>query len=165
MNRNMVKIRQLSLRIILLLLAISVYSIVSFAASVSITQSNIQAVNGVYYNVTSGFTSDSSGSQVVQASGPASTLPCTWSNGGTCQTAARAGDWQYSVTLMINSGAATSHAYTLSVRLDTGNGYSTLGALTVTTPSSIPAGQTMTFLIDTGGQSFTAPAGIVITVA
>ncbi|MDH2900131.1 MAG: hypothetical protein PXY39_04095 [archaeon] len=147
------------------LLAISIFSIASFAASVSVTQSTNQAVNGVYYNVAGGFTAASNGFQVVQATGSASTLPCTWSSGGTCQTALTAGDWQYSVTLTINSGATASHTYTLTVQWNTGSGYSTLGTLTVTTPSTITAGQTMTFLIDTAGQSFTAPAGIIITVA
>lgn len=155
----------LPLKILLPLLAISIFSVASFAASVSVTQSNNQAVNGVYYNVAGGFTAASNGFQVVQATGSASTQPCTWSSGGTCQTALTAGDWEYSVTLTINSGAATSHTYTMSVQWNTGTGYVSLGSLTVATPSSITAGQTMTFLIDTGGSSFSAPAGIVITVA
>jgi hypothetical protein len=161
----MVKIGRLPLKIFLPLLAISIFSIASFAASVSVTQSNNQAVNGVYYNVAGGFTAASNGFQVVQAAASASTLPCTWSSGGTCQTALTAGDWEYSVTLTINAGAQTSHTYTMTVQWNTGSGYSTLGSLTVTTPSSITAGQTMTFLIDTGGSSFSAPAGIIITVA
>jgi hypothetical protein len=156
---------RLPLKILLPLLAISIFSIASYAASVSVTQSNNQAVNGVYYNVAGGFTAASNGFQVVQATGSASTLPCTWSSGGTCQTALTAGDWEYSVTLTINAGAATSHTYTLMVQWNTGSGYSTLGTLTVTTPSSITAGQTMTFLIDTTGTTFSAPAGIIITVA
>jgi hypothetical protein len=161
----MPRIGRLPLKIFLPLLAISIFSIASFAASVSVTQSNNQAVNGVYYNVAGGFTAASNGFQVVQASGSASTLPCTWSSGGTCQTALTAGDWEYSTTLTINAGAATSHTYTLTVQWNTGSGYTTLGTLTVTTPSSITAGQTMTFLIDLGSTSFTAPAGIIITVA
>lgn len=160
----MTKIGRLPLKIFLPLLAISIFSIASFAASVSVTQSNNQAVNGVYYNVAGGFTAASNGFQVVQASGAATTLPCTWSNGGTCQSALTAGDWQYSVTLTINAGATPSHTYTLTAQWNTGSGYSTLGTLTVTTPASITAGQTMTFLVDTGGQTFSAPAGIIITV-
>jgi hypothetical protein len=156
---------RLPLKILLPLLAISIFSIASYATSVSVTQSTNQAVNGVYYNVAGGFTAASNGFQVVQSSGSASTLPCTWSNGGTCQTALTAGDWMYSVTLTINSGAAASHTYTYTAQWNTGSGYSTLGTLTVTTPSSITAGQTMTFLIDLGSTSFTAPAGIIITVA
>jgi hypothetical protein len=156
---------RLPFKILLPLLAISIFSIASYAASVSVTQSNNQAVNGVYYNVAGGFTAASNGFQVVQASGPASSLPCTWSNGGTCQTALTAGDWEYSVTLTINAGAAASHTYTLTVQWNTGIGYTSLGTLTVTSPSTITAGQTMTFLIDTAGTSFSAPAGIIITVA
>jgi hypothetical protein len=102
---------------------------------------------------------------VVQATGAASGQPCTWANAGTCQTALTAGHWYYSVTLTLNAAATASTTYTLTVQWNTGAGYSTLGTLTVTTLASITAGQTMTFLIDTAGTTFTAPAGITITVA
>jgi hypothetical protein len=39
-----------------------------------------------------------------------------------------------------------------------------MGQLYFTTPSSITAGQSMTFIFDTGSTSFNAPLGIVITV-
>jgi hypothetical protein len=38
-------------------------------------------------------------------------------------------------------------------------------SLTFTTPASITAGQTMTFVLNTGGTTFNAPAGILITIA
>ncbi|MDA4124008.1 MAG: hypothetical protein OK438_00965 [Thaumarchaeota archaeon] len=154
------------MRYLLPLLAIVVFSGVSYAASVNVTTNTYQGVNGVYYNVVGGFTAASNGFSVVQATGAASTLPCTWANGGTCQTALTAGHWYYSVTLTLNAAASPSTTYTLTVTWNTGAGYSTLGfALTVTTLASITAGQTMTFLLDTAGASFTAPAGIVVTVA
>lgn len=155
----------LSLRILLPLLAISIFSVASFAATVSVSPETYQAQSGVIYNVTGGFTAVSNGFTVVLSTASASTQPCSWTNGGTCQTGLTAGDWDYSVTLTISASAQTSHTYTLTVSWNTGSGYATLGTLTLTTPASITAGQTMTFLLDTAGTSFTAPAGITITVA
>jgi hypothetical protein len=156
----------IGLKLLIPLLAISIFSVGSFAASVAVSTNTYQADNGIYYNVGSGFTAASNGFNVVQATGTASSLPCTWTNGGTCQTALTAADWEYSVTLTIAASAATSHTYTMTVTWNTGSGYSTLGsALTFTTPATITAGQTMTFYLDTGAATFSAPAGIVITVA
>jgi hypothetical protein len=157
--------RRLRLKYMLPLLAISIFSLGSFAASVIVTQTTLQAQNGVYFNVIGGFTGASNGFNVVQATAAASAQPCTWANGGTCATAVTAGRWQYSFTLTLNAAATASTTYTLTVTWNTGAGYSTLGTLTVTTLASITAGQTMTFLLDTGGTTFTAPAGITITVA
>ncbi|HEV2226470.1 MAG TPA: hypothetical protein VGR56_06665 [Nitrososphaerales archaeon] len=155
--------KRLRSRYLLPLLAISIFSIASFAASVIVTQTTEQAQSGVYFNVIGGFTAASNGFLVVQATGASSAQPCTWANGGTCQTALTAGDWYYSVTLTMNT-VLTAGTYTLTVQWNTGAGYSTLGTRTVTV-STITNGQTMTFLIDTAGTTFTAPAGITITVA
>jgi hypothetical protein len=157
--------RKLRSRYLIPLLAISVFSIASFAAAVTVTQTTEQAQAGVYFNVIGGFTAASNGFSVVQATAAASGQPCTWANGGTCQTALTAGDWYYSVTLTLNAAATASTTYTVTVTWNTGSGYSTLGTRTVTTLASITAAQTMSFLIDTAGTTFTAPAGIVITVA
>jgi hypothetical protein len=157
--------RKLRSRYLIPLLAISVFSIASFAAAVTVTQTTEQAQAGVYFNVIGGFTAASNGFSVVQATAAASGQPCTWTNGGTCQTALTAGDWYYSVTLTLNAAASVSTTYTLTVTWNTGAGYSTLGTRTLTTLASITAGQTESFLIDTAGTTFTAPAGIVITVA
>jgi hypothetical protein len=64
----------------------------------------------------------------------------------------------------MNAGAAASTTYTVTVQWNTGSGYTQMGQLTFTTPSTITAGQTMTFIFNTGGSSFNAPTGIVITV-
>jgi hypothetical protein len=156
---------RLPMKILLPLLAISIFSLASFAASVTVTSSTYQADAGVYYNVVGGFTAASNGFSVVQATSAASGQPCTWANGGTCQNAQTAGDWYYSVTLTLNAAASPSTTYTLTVSWNTGAGYSSLGSRTVTTLASITAGQTMTFLLDTAGTTFNAPAGITITVA
>ena len=155
----------LPLKILLPILAISLLSIGSFAATVSVSQTTYQAQEGVYYNVVGGFTPVSNGFTAVRAVGSASTQPFTWTNGGTCQTALTAGHWQYSVTLTLTAAASPSTTYTYLVSWNTGSGYTTLGTLTFTTLGTITVGQTVTFLIDTGGTSFEAPVGINITVA
>lgn len=155
----------LPLKILLPILAITIFSVVSFAATVQVTQTTYEAQSGVYYNVVGGFTATSNGFGVIQAGGSASTQPATWSNGGTVQTALTAGHWQYNVTLTINAPATPSTMYTFTVNWNTGSGYTQLGQLTVTSPATIIPSQTMTFLIDTQGTSFSAPAGINITVA
>jgi hypothetical protein len=157
--------KKLPMKILLPILAISMISVASFAATVSVTQTTLQAQTGVYYDVTEGFTAVSNGFTVVQSTGAASAQPYTWSNGGTCQTALTAGNWMYTVTLTITASAATSHTYTYTVSWNTGSGYTQLGQLTFTTLGTITPGQTVTFLIDLGGTSFSAPAGINITVA
>lgn len=161
----MKKILGLPLKILLPLLAISLFSVGSFATTVGISQATYQAQNGVSYNVTGGFSAASNGFTVVQSAATASAQPCTWSSGGTCQTALTAGDWEYSLTITINAGAATSHTYTVTVSWNTGSGYTNMGTLTVTTPATITAGQTMDFNIDTAATTFNAPAAVTITIA
>ena len=155
----------LSLKILLPILAISLISIGGYAASVNVTQTTYQTQQGVYFNVVGGFTAANNGFSVVQSSGAASAQPFTWANGGTCQTTQTAGHWVYSVTLTITAAASPSTTYTYTVNWNTGSGYTTLGSLTFTTLGTITAGQTVTFLIDTGVTSFNAPVGINITVA
>jgi hypothetical protein len=156
----------LPLKLIVPLIVISLFAVVSFAATVMVTTSTYQSYSGVYFNVVGGFTAASNSFAVVQSAGSASTLPVTWSNGGTVQTALVAGRWYYSLTLTITASASPSTTYTVTVTWNTGSGYGILGsALTFTTLGTITAGQTMNFLIDTGVTSFNAPAGIIITVA
>lgn len=159
------KIQRPPLKLLLPLLAISMLAIVSYAVAVSTATSTLASDNGVYFNVTGAFSAASNGFQVTQASSATSAQPCTWANGGTCQTALTAGNWQYSVTLTINAAATASTTYTMTVQWNTGAGYSTLGTRTVTTGATITAAQTMTFLFDTAGTTFNAPTGITITVA
>lgn len=165
MNKLRLLAKMLPLKVFIPLVVISILSLVSFAASVTVTPSTSQAVQGVSYNVAGGFSAASNGFLVTQSAATASTQPATWSNGGTVTTATVAGNWQYSVTVTINAGAAASTTYTVTVQWNTGSGYSTMGSLTFTTPATITAGQTMTFVVNTGGTTFNAPAGIVITVA
>jgi hypothetical protein len=154
------------LKLLIPILAISILAVVSFAANVTINTSNSEAVQGVIYNVAGGFTAATNGFQVTYSAASATTLPATWSNGGTVTTATVVGNWQYSLTLTLNAGASTSHTYTVTVQWNTGSGYSTMGTqLTVTTLSSITPGQTMTFNLNTGVSTFSAPVGIMITVA
>lgn len=156
----------LPLKLLVPILVIALFSVYSFAASVSVTTSTLQTQNGVLFNVVGGFTATSNGFSVVQSLGTASTLPVAWTNGGTVQTALTAGHWYYSLTLTITASASVSTTYTVTVTWNTGSGYSTLGsALTFTSPATITAGQTINFYIDTGLTSFNAPAAITISVA
>ena len=157
---------RLPLKLLIPLMAIALFAVYSFAANVATTSTTIQTENGVLFNVNGGFTAASNGFSVVQNTGTATTLPATWANGGTVQTALTAGHWYYSLTLTLTGSASASTTYTVTVTWNTGAGYSTLGsALTVTTLATITTGQTMTFLIDTGVTTFNAPAALTITVA
>jgi hypothetical protein len=154
------------LKLLIPILVISMLAVVSFAASVTINTSTYQAVQGVIYNVVGGFTATNNGFAVTYSAATATTLPATWTPSGTVTTSTVVGNWQYSLTVTINSGCPTSTLFTVTVTWNTGSGYSTMGtALTFTSPSSITAGQTMTFVLSTGVSTFTAPVGIMITVA
>jgi hypothetical protein len=156
---------KLPLKVIVPILMISVFAVGSFATSVGVTTQSFAGEAGVNYSVTGAFSAASNGFQVVQSATTASAQPCTWTNSGTCNTALTAGDWYYQVTLTIAASAQTSHTYTTAVQWNTGSGYVTLGTLTFTTGATITAGQTMVFQIDTALTSFSAPAGITVTVA
>jgi hypothetical protein len=156
---------KLPLKLLVPLLAIALFSVYSFAASITVTTTTIQNENGVYFNVVGGFTVASNGFAVVQATGTATTLPATWANGGIVQTALTAGNWYYNLTLTANAAATASTTYNVTVTWNTGSGYSALGSLRVTLPASGYAGQSMTLLIDTQLQTFNAPAAMTITVA
>jgi hypothetical protein len=154
------------LKILIPILIISIASVVSFAASVAVNSSTSQTVQGVMYTVVGGFTAANNGFVVTQSPATASTIPATWTNGGTVTTSTVAGNWQYSLTVTLNAAASTSTTYTVTVQWNTGSGYTTLATpLTFTTPSTITAGQTMTFVFNTGVTTFNAPAGLLITIA
>jgi len=75
------------LKLLIPILVISLLSVVSFAASVSINSTTSQSVQGVVYNVTGGFSAASNGFIVTQSAATATTLPASWANGGTVTTA------------------------------------------------------------------------------
>jgi hypothetical protein len=156
---------KMPLKVLVPILAISLFAVGSFATSVGVTTQSYAGQAGVNYVVTGGFSAASNGFQVVQATAVASAQPATWTNGGVVNTALTAGDWYYQITLTIAASASVSHTYTVTVQWNTGSGYTTLGSLTFTTPATITPGQTMVFQIDTAGTSFNAPAGITVTVA
>ncbi len=148
-------------------MGIAALATVAYATSVSVSTSTYQAQNGVYYQVTGNLGVQSNGFFVAQSSASAQgsqASPCAWSNGGTCTTAVTAGHWVYQVTITLTSSTTPSTTYAVTVSWNTGNGYVQMGQLYFTTPSSITAGQSMTFTFDTGSGSFNAPLGIVVTV-
>ena len=161
---NLPKIK-LPLKLLVPLFVIALFAAYSFASSVNVTTATVQSENGVLFNVNGGFTAVSNGFSVVQSTASASTQPATWTPSGIIQTALAAGHWYYSLTLTIAAAATASTTYTVTVSWNTGTGYTTLGTLQVTSPSTITAGQTMNFYIDTGLTTFSAPTALTITVA
>jgi hypothetical protein len=157
--------KRMHLKYLLPLLAITIFSVASYAASVTVTTSTYQSVNGVYYNVIGGITAVSNGFYVVQASA-ATNSPCSWTaTGQTCQTALTYSDWYYSITLTQAAGLTTG-SHTLTIQWNQGSGYVNMGTGTLSISiSTVNSGYTMTCLIDTGSGTFTAPTGITITVS
>jgi hypothetical protein len=154
------------LKILIPILLIAVVAVVSFAASVAVNSTTSQTVQGVMYTVTGGFTAANNGFVVTQSPVTATTIPATWANNGVVTTATVAGNWQYSLNVTISAAATASTTYTVTVQWNTGSGYQTLATpLTFTTPATITAGQTMTFVLNTGVTTFNAPAGLIITIA
>ncbi|MEM0271696.1 MAG: hypothetical protein QW514_04025 [Thermoprotei archaeon] len=144
---------------------ISLIAAVYAGATVAVTPNTYQAQSGVYYVVTGNIGVAGQGFSVAIANNPPSTpSPCSWSNGGTCTTAITAGHWVYIVQVTLTPNTQPGQTYTVTVYWNTGSGYTTMGSLKFTTPSTITAGQSMTFVFDTGTNSFNAPLGIVITV-
>ncbi len=151
---------KLSIKVLLPLLLISMFSVASFAATVGVTTSTLQSQSGVYYVVYGGFTATSNGFFVVTNSGAATASP-TWATGTTAQTALTAGDWFFSVSLAPAAGLfGSSHVITVS--WSAGTTYTALATITFTNSSTIAG--SMTFLFDMQASSFTAPTGIVISV-
>jgi len=166
MNKTKSLKHSMPLKLLIPILVISVLAIVSFAASVTITTTTSQAVQGVIYNVVGGFTVVPNNFAVTYDAASATSLPATWEDGDTVTTATTFGNWQYMLTVTINAAASPSTTYTVTVTWNTGSGYTTLGsALTFTTPASITSGQSMTFVFNTGETTFNAPAGMLITIA
>jgi len=156
----------LPLKILIPILLIATLSLVSYAASITATTVNTQTISGVLYNVAGGFTATNNGFGLTAVAATATTLPYAWTPNGVVTMATVAGDWQYTVTVTINAGAAASTQYTVSVEWSTGGSpYTAIGTgLSFTTPSTISSGETMTFTFNTGLNTFTAPAGLVITI-
>ena len=159
----------LSMKAIIALVVIGVVSTMAVASTVSVGTTTYQTENGVQYDVTGYITAVSNGFEVapntVSANSP------TWTSGGVSHTALTAGDWVYSVNISLTANTKGSTTYTIEVQWIQGNSATNLptgigpaDTITFTTPASPSSGQYMTFLFDTGGTSFTAPAGIIITV-
>ncbi len=154
-----------SLKIVALLSAIAIFSVVSYATSVSVSTTTYQSQYGVSYNVTGAFTAADRGFQVVPVGVAASSQPCTWANTGICQTGLTQGHYEYTLLLTLNTVPGATTTYTVTVKWDQGTGQSQMGQLTVSVPNTATAGNSMTFNFDTAGTSFTAPLSIDVTVA
>jgi len=156
--------RYTPLRIIIPILLVSVISAVSFAASATISSSSYQGVQGVQYNVVGGLSAANAGFVVTQSAATASPANAPWSANGVLTTATVVGNWQYQLTITTNTGCPTSTAYTATVQWNTGSGYTTMGTISFTTPSTFTNGATMTFIFNTAVTTFNAPVAITVTI-
>jgi len=153
------------LKILIPILLISVLSIVAFAASASISPTvAYQGVQGIQYNVAGGLSAANAGFLVTQTAATASPANAPWSTGSTLTTATVVGDWEYHLTVTTNTGCPASTQYTAVVQWNTGSGYSTIGSISFTTPSTISNGAQMTFVFNTGVNTFNAPVAITVTI-
>lgn len=153
------------IKVLLPIMLVLVFSVVSYATSVSVNPVTYQNYQGVQFNVSGAFSAASNGFFVAQSAITASSQPCNWTNGGTCSAAVPSGNWYYQITLTLNNPPSSTTTYTVTVQWNTGSGYTQMGQLTVSVPTTATATQTMVFQFNTGSASFQAPTGIVVTVA
>jgi hypothetical protein len=161
----MTKLNKLPWKIMAPILAISIFAVSSYAANVSVQTVSYAGQGGVNFIVSNGFTVADSGFHVAQASDAGSTLPAAWVNHRVANTSLTAGNWYYELTLTLGAAAATDHMYTVTVQWNTGSGYTSLTPITFTTPHSIVPNEVMTFRMDTGVTSFSAPTAVTVVVA
>jgi hypothetical protein len=142
-------------------------SIGAYAASVTINASTNAGYQGEYIVDNGYFTASAISYNVVQTAQTATSAPVTWATGTSAYVNAQTpGDWELLWTITLNSGAAISHTYTITLTSTGATGAtSTLYTYTFTTLSTITAGQTMTIIWDTGSQTWTAPAAVQVSVA
>jgi hypothetical protein len=147
------------------LIIVSVISVASYAATVSVTTVTYQAQYGLQYNITSNFSATDQGFTTVPATAAASAQPCTWATGGTCRNAQTVAHFRYSVLLTLNVVPGATTTYTVTVNWDQGSGSVLMCSLTVSVTTAAVVGQTMTIRCDTGSASFTTPLAVDVTVA
>ncbi|MHB8584879.1 MAG: hypothetical protein ACYDDF_03465 [Thermoplasmatota archaeon] len=151
---------------LLVLVGVITASVATYAGSVTINSASNVSYQGNYVTNAATFTVGSITYNVVEAALSASASNVAWSNGGTINTALVAGDWDVTFVLTIVTGAATSHAYTITVTSTSATGTtSTVCAPTFTSPASVTNGQTMNVYCDIGATSWTAPSALQVTVA
>jgi len=158
--------RSIRLAYLLFLSLILGGSVAAYAASVTINTTNNAGYQGNYVVDNGYFLASAVSYNVVEASQTATTQPMTWaSNGIAYVNALNPGDWELLWTITIQTGAATTHTYTVTVTSTAANGVtSQLYQFQFTTLASITNGQTMTIIWDTGAVTWTAPAAIQVTV-
>lgn len=138
----------------------------AYATTVSITSYGNQAQYGISYDVTNtNLTASDQGFATIPVTASASSLPCTWSNGGTCNQALTKGQYKYTVLVTIVAPPSSTTTYTITTKWDQGAGQSTMGGVTISVPNTAVAGQTMKIVFSTGATSFTTPLAIDVTVA
>lgn len=152
--------------IVVIMIAIVVFSITAYASTVSITPKTDQSVFGISFTNTNNITPRDRGFSVQGSTQAASALPCAWTNGGTCRQALTLNHYIYTLTIVLNTVPGSSTTYTVTTKWDQGAGQVVVGgsALTVTVPTTATAGQTMTFIYDTGSTTFTTPQSMDVTI-
>ncbi len=159
--------RSIRLVYLFVLSLILIGSIGAYAASVTIDTSTNAGYQGEYVIDNGYFLASAISYNVVEAAQSASAGGLAWSSGGTAYVNALVpGDWEVAWTITIQTGALTSHLYTITVTSTNAAGTTTqLYTFQFTSPNPVVNGQTMTILWDTSAVTWTAPAAIQITVA
>ena len=151
---------------LVLLLAVVILAVESFASNVSVSTTTFQAQYGLVFDVISSFTALDQGFSNVTVSKIASSQPCLWVAGTTCNTALTSPHLQYSIALTLKTRPLLLTTYTITVRWTQAGGSSTqMGQLTVSVSALASSGQQMTFQFDTGTGSFTSLLSIDVTVS
>ena len=150
----------------LTLLLTSVLAVTSYATTASVTGTGFQAQFGQSYDVTTYFAVHG-GDFIVSIPRSASASPCSWSDGGVCNTAIAGGNYAYSVGLTINTVPSSTRTYTLDVEWAQSGGslQVQMCQLAFTVSPLASNGQTMAFACDTGGSTLSTPIAILVTVA
>lgn len=159
---------ELAVMIVFALVASFIVVIISIssASTVSTTKTTMQAFYGMSNNIVNNFLAETQGFSVISPSSGATSQPCTWITGGTCQTSLTKNDYQYAVILIVNTPPSLLTTYTVTMKWDLGHGSGLVqvGSLKVSVPVTT-AGQSMTFVFDTGSNTYSDPRSIQINVS
>jgi hypothetical protein len=146
-------------------IAIALVAVASYATNVQVYTTAYQSQYGISYNVSASFTAIDQGFSTIAVSQAASTQPCLWINGTSCNTALTSNHVQFSLILKLKTPPILVTVFTLTVKWSQlGGAQTTMGQLTVSVSALATAGQQVTFQIDTGSSVFTTPLSVDVTV-
>ena len=149
-----------------LFVVIAILLVHSYASNVSVTTVALQDQYGLTFGINSAFTAIDQGFSNTTLTQTASTQPCLWTNGTSCNTALTLAHLAFSLALYLETPPSMPTNYTITVSWSQNGGPSLqMGQLTVPVSALALAGEQMTFEYDTGGSSITSPMSIHVAVA